>query len=224
MKKRNFVIPLTVLIVTILAACFMTIFTTDFMSAFFMLKGSRTVTDYKAIRKFAEIRYKLEPNDDALSALSVSYSPYRFIIESENNQTASKEDYARGAQICSREILNEEIEYYNLIDKEISGYIFDIENYTETTSELTCANYLWLLYMSGETQQAKNETQDYINRIFETNYKRASSLSTYLSYVYNNGSEDDRLWALETEQQIVERGEAVGESFGWLMNNSPKYY
>lgn len=196
MKKKNFVIPLVCLILSLTGILSMTFLRTGFLYQLCSLNGS----DPSNLIKYSGIWFKYNPNVNSLSAVVRANNPmYIFYNTLEDRQVYTKEYFKKSASFSEQflDLYKTEKPYENNITYVIQG--------SEEISYMQC--YIFSLYLAGENDKAISNFENYFDNIEDENlYIILSHCKSFISYVYNNSqNEQDKERLTEILNKYCER-------------------
>lgn len=224
MKKRTFIIPLILIVVFSAATLVMTLCSTAFITTAVMtFQGAETefIDIYKSCRKVSDMAYKLDNNYSNAATLRAIYSVDMYsIYKSEGRADELEDDYIEKCIKYSEVMLNMPAEEF--LEQREKFIASPLDSLMPNDAELrrdydVLPDYVWALYINGDTQKAKTLTENYLHSISSIESSALmSDFQNFLTYVYNYPyNENDLEWYWQTEQYIFDCQSATGPKYNF---------
>lgn len=228
MKKKSLRLPVFVLVLAILSGIIMT-----FIATPYYIRLSYVGFDkYETLKRFSELQYKLRKDSTSLELLLYFYNPSAALYDGYDTDYDFNSEYYNQGAIYSEEMLNIPKEMWSF------GYILNqVYSYNEFE-----ALYVFNLYMAGDREKAKQETDRYFNEYMqmykdvEAKFMGINCFAQFFAYLVTDPDvpQEDKNWALTMEQYITElavanesedKKEAVRKAYSEnIFKNEPEKY
>lgn len=223
MNKKNSVLPVSTLVLSVMAGMLMLVFTTSFVYNFYSITYDtlkyKTEIDYFDVvnrsGKFAEIAYKIDPSYSNLFVVSHLYDPTRVVhyinyLDDKDCLNKLPSDFTEKSVEYSKIYYDYLLDYYE--QSKVNDSLPNINSLTYTigTEQQVLfgyySDYITALYLNGQKDEARKLVDEVINNYssYEDAYV-SYGLIDFVYLVHNTETDKDfQKWMLDNELRLTE--------------------